>query len=184
MTVKSLATGMVAVAAIGAAAAGMTAVAAGTALTDTALQVKQVVLSAPSPASGWGPRRAGEYPQPLDQTENLPTADQLTNVLNSLADPSVPFANKSGLVEGGISSGQAALADHEMKKAAKDGELPLAFSVSNIQPAGANGASATVAISGPKLQPPVTENLTFVNQGGWILSRDSAMTLIEAVSGD
>lgn len=169
VTVKSIATGMAAVAAIGAAAAGMTAVAADTASTDTAVQVKQVVLSAPLP---------------LDQIGNLPTADQLTNVLNSLADPSVPFANKSGLVEGGVSSGQAALADHEMKKAVTNGELPLAFSVSNIQPAGANGASAAVAISGPTLQPPVTENLTFVNQGSWILSRDSAMTLIEAVSGN
>jgi hypothetical protein len=169
MTVKSLATVMAAVAAIGVAAAGVTAVAAGNASTDTAFQVKQVVLSAPLPQ---------------DQTGTLPTGDQLTNVLNSLADPSVPFANKSGLVEGGISSGQAALADHEMKKAANNGELPLAFNVSNIQLAGANGASATVAISGPKLQPPVTENLTFVNQGGWMLSRDSAMTLIDAVSGD
>jgi hypothetical protein len=169
MTVKSLATGMAAVAAIGAAAAGVTALTVCTASTDTGFQVKQVVLSAPLPQ---------------DQTADLPTADQLTNVLNSLADPSVPFASKSGLVEGGISSGQAALADHEMKKAAKNGELPLAFSVSNIQPAGANGASADVAISGPQLQPPVTQNLTFVNQGGWILSRDSAMTLIDAVSGD
>jgi hypothetical protein len=167
MTGKSLAAAMVAVAAIGAAAAGATAVAAGA--TDTAMQVKQVVFS---------------DPQPQDQTASLPTADQLTNVLSSLADPSVPFASKSGLVEGGISSGQAALADHEMKKAVKNGELPLAFSVSNIQPAGANGASAAVAISGPTLQPPVTENLTFVNQGSWILSRDSAMTLIDAVSGD
>lgn len=166
MTMKALASGMAAVAAIGA-AAGVISIAAGPASSDTV--VKQVVLSAPLP---------------LDPSANLPTPDQLTTVLNGLADPSVPFANKSGLVEGGISSGQASLADREIQKAEKKGELPLAFSVSNIQPAGGNGATADVAISGPKLQPPVTENLTFVNQGNWILSRDSAMTLVEAASGD
>jgi hypothetical protein len=29
---------------------------------------------------------------------------------------------------------------------------------------------------------PVTENLTFVNQGSWMFSHDSAMMLVEAVS--
>ena len=164
MSVKSLATSVAAVGAIGAAAAGVTSLAVAA---HPGLPVKPVVFSAP-----------------LDQTTTLPTADQLTGVLNSLADPNVPFANKSGLVEGGISGGQASMGDHEMKKAAKKGELPLAFTVSNIQPA-TNGVSAAVAVSGPKLQPPVTENLSFVNpQGSWVLSRDSAMTLIQAATGD
>jgi hypothetical protein len=166
VTLKTLVTGVAAVAAIGGAAAGATSIAFSGA---GASQVQPVVFSAPLP---------------LDQTANLPTSDQLTTVLNNLADPNVSFANKSGLVEGGITSGQAHLADHEMKKADKDGELPLTFNVSNIQPAGANGASAAVAISGPKLQPPVTENLTFVNRGSWMLSQDSAMMLVQAVSGD
>lgn len=161
---KSLATGVAAVAAIGAAAAGVTSLAT----SHPGLPVKPVV-----------------YSVPLDQTTTLPTADQLTAVLTGLADPNVPFANKSGLVEGGISGGQASMGDHEIKKAAKKGELPLAFTVSNIQPAPGNTASAAVGVSGPKLQPPVTENLTFVNQGGnWVLSRDSAMTLIQAATGD
>ena len=163
MTVKSLALGVAALAAIGV-SAGVLSSATGTAPSE----VKPVVFSAPLP---------------LDPAANLPTPGQLNTVLTSLADPSVPFASKSGLVEGGISSGQAAMADHEIKKAVKNGELPLAFDVSNIQPAGANGASAAVAISGPKLQPPVTENLTFVNQGNWVLSRDSALMLVDAVSG-
>jgi hypothetical protein len=160
---KSLATGVAAVA-IGAAAAGVTSLAA---TSHPGLPVKPVVFSAP-----------------LDQTTTLPTPDQLTSVLNGLADPNVPFANKSGLVEGGITGSQAALGDHEIKKAAKKGELPLAFTVSNIQPAAGNTASAAVGVSGPKLQPPVTENLTFVNQGNWVLSRDSATTLIQAATGD
>ncbi|MBV9353354.1 MAG: hypothetical protein JOZ23_17775 [Mycobacterium sp.] len=166
VSLKTLVTGVAAVAAAGAAAAGVTFIASSE---PAASRLQPVVFSAPLP---------------LDQTANLPTADQLTTVLNNLADPSVPFANKSGLVEGGIPAGQAHLADHEINKAAKNGELPLTFNVSNIQPAGANGASAAVAISGPKLQPPVTENLTFLNQGSWMLSHDSAMMLVQAVSGD
>jgi hypothetical protein len=161
---KSVVTGLAAFATIGAAAAGVTSLAT---TSHPGLPVKPVVFSAP-----------------LDQTTTLPTADQLSGVLNGLADPNVPFANKSGLVEGGISGNQAAMGDHEIKKAANKGELPLAFTVSNIAPAAGNGATAAVGISGPKIQPPVTQTLTFVNQGGWMLSRDSAMTLIQAATGN
>ncbi len=54
--------------------------------------------------------------------------------------------------------------------------------MSNIQPAGPNTASADVAISGPKLPAPVTKTLTFVNQGGWVLSQDSATALMQAAT--
>jgi len=164
MTVKAFATGVAAVAAIGAAAAGVTS------LIDSPApsQVQPIVFSAPLPA---------------DQTASLPTAGQLNNVLTSLADPSVPFANKAGLVEGGISPTEAAMADHALQKAAKKGQLPLSFDVSNIQPAGAGTATADVAVSGRQLTTPVTENVTFVNQGSWMLSRGSAMSLLQAASG-
>lgn len=169
MTMKLLATSA-AVAAIGAAAAGVTSIAPGMASSNPAApQVQPVVFSAPLP---------------LDQTTTLPTAGQLSGVLNGLADPGVPFANKAGLVEGGISPMEANLADHQMKKAAKKGELPLTFNVSNIQPAGPGAASADVAVSGPKLTAPVMQSVTFVNQGGsWLLSRGSAMSLLQAASG-
>ncbi|ORW09556.1 hypothetical protein [Mycobacterium kyorinense] len=164
MTVKALATGVAAVAAIGAAAAGLTSSFSGPA----ASPVRPVVFSAPLP---------------LDQTTTLPTAGQLSTVLTSLADPNVPFANKSGLVEGGVSPSEAALADHALQKAAKKGQLPLTFGISNIQAAAPGSATADVAVSGPKLAAPVTQNVTFVNQGSWMLSRDSAMTLLHAASG-
>jgi hypothetical protein len=106
----------------------------------------------------------------------------LSGVLNSLADPNVPFASKSGLVEGGISPVEAHAADHALQKAAKRGQLPLSFNVSNIQLAGAGAATADVAVSGPKLAAPVNENVTFVNQGSWMLSRSSAMSLLQAAS--
>jgi hypothetical protein len=171
MTAKSLVTG-VASAAVGVSA--LVVAVGATSVGPTPMVGRPAVYQVQPAALG--------APLPLDQTASLPSADQLSSVLNGLADPNVPFANKSGLVEGGISSGQAAIADHEIKKAAKEGELPLTFTVSNIQPASANATTADVAISGPKLRPPVNENLTFVNQGSWVLSHDSAMTLVEAVS--
>ena len=169
LTVKTIATSATAVAAIGAAAAGVTSIASGVAPT---VQVLPVAVGAPLPQD--------PAPSPAPAA-NVPTADQLTGVLNSLADPNVPFANKSNLVEGSISGTEAHIADHELKKAAKNGDLPLAFNVVNIQP-GAAPASATadVGVSGPKIPSPVTQSVTFVNQGSWMLSRASAMELLQA----
>lgn len=169
MTVKSLATGVAALAAIGAAAAGVTCIASVTAASP---HVQPVVFGAPSPASG-------RYPQPLDPGVDLPTPDQLVTVLNTLQDPSVSFASKGYLVEGGIPV-PASLADHELQKAAAKGSLPLTFNITNIVPAGPGTASASITAAGPHLSPTI-ENLTFVDQGGWKLSHDSAMTLIQSV---
>ncbi|OBI40793.1 hypothetical protein A5707_08215 [Mycobacterium kyorinense] len=163
MTVKALAAGAAALAAIGAAAVGSVAFSS-----PAVAHVQPVVFTAPLPQ---------------DQTAALPTAGQLTSVLNSLADPSIPFGNKAGLVEGGISPTEAHMADRALQKAAKKGQLPLSFNISNIQPAAADAATADVAVSGPKFTAPVTQSVTFVNQGSWMLSRDSAMSLLQAASG-
>ena len=165
MTVKSLATGVAALAAIGAAAAGVTSIASVTAASP---QVQPVVFGAPLPLDPVAP--AGV---------DLPTAYQLTTVLNTLQDPSVSFASKGDLIEGGIPV-PAALADHELQKAAAKGSLPLTFNITNIVPAGPGAATATITATGPHLAP-TPEYLTFVNQGGWKLSHDSAMTLIQSV---
>ena len=158
MIIKALATAAAAVAVIGAAAAGPTPAAASPAT--------PVVFSAPQ-----------------DPAASLPSTGQLSGLLTSLADPGVPFASKSGLVEGGISPTEANLADHALQKAAKKGQLPLSFNITNIQPAAAGAATADVAVSGPRLAAPVTQSVTFVNQGSWVLSRDSAMALLHTASG-
>lgn len=166
LTITSLATSVAAVGAIGAAAIGFAALTPSEA-GGAAAQVRLVAVGAP-------------LPQDPALAASVPTAAQLTGVLTSLADPNVPFANKSNLVEGGISGMEAHVADKKLKKADKNGDLPLAFSVTNIQPAAAGSATADVAVSGPKLPTPVTQSVTFVNQGGWMLSRSSAMELIQA----
>ncbi len=169
VTLKFVATSVAAVGAIGAAAVGVTFVVAGSA--GDPAQVRLAAVGAP-----YGPA----LPQDPPPGTGVPGAAQLTGLLNSLADPSVPFANKSNLVEGGIGGTEAHLADHELKKAAKNGDLPLAFNVTNIQQAAAGSATADVAVSGPKLPNPVTQSVTFVNQGSWMLSRASAMELLQA----
>jgi hypothetical protein len=166
VTVKSLATGMATLAAIGAAAGGVTCIASVTAVSPG---VQPVVFGAPLPLDPAAPVRS-----------DLPTTDQLATVLNTLQDPSVPFASKGYLVEGGIPV-PAGLADHELQKAAAKGSLPLTFNITNIAPAGPGAATATITASGPRLAP-TPEYLRFVaDPGGWKLSHDSAMTLISAV---
>jgi hypothetical protein len=164
VTVKSLATGVAAVAAIGAAAAGVTCIAS---VTGASPQVQPVAFGAPLPLD------------PVAAGVDLPTADQLATVLNSLQDPSVSFAAKGNLIEGGIPV-PIGLADHELQKAASKGSLPLTFNFTSITPAGPGIAAATLQAAGPHLAP-TWENLTFVHQGGWMLSHDSAMTLISAL---
>jgi hypothetical protein len=167
-TIKSLAIGAAAVAAIGAAAAGVTSIAS-----PVSYNMQPVVYGAPLPLD----------PAPAPATASVPTAAQLNGILTNLADPNVSFSSKGNLVEGGIGGTEARIADHQLKKAAKNGDLPLSFSIANIQPTAAKSATADVAVSGPKFSTPVTQNVTFVNQGGWVLSRSSAMELLKAASG-
>lgn len=160
MTVKSLATGVAAVAAITAAATGGSSIAS---VIHPAPQVQPVVFGAPLP---------------LDPAADVPTPDQLISVLNGLQNPGVPFASKSSLVEGGIGPVEGKIADRQLQKAAQNGDLPLSFNVANIAPASAGSATADVTASGPRLSPR-TQTVTFVNQGGWKLSRSSAMSLLQ-----
>jgi hypothetical protein len=162
LTLKSLATGVAAIAAIGAAAAGVTCIAS---VTPATPHVQPVVFGAPLP---------------LTPGADVPTPDQLITVLNGLQNPGVPFASKSYLVEGGIGGVEGHIADKKLQKAAANGSLPLSFNIANITPAGPGTASADVTATGPHLAPTI-QNITFVNQGGWKLSRGSAMTLLQAV---
>ena len=107
--------------------------------------------------------------------------DQLYGVLNGLADPGVPFRAKGYLVEGGIGVIEGRTADAMMRNASAKGMLPLSFQVSDISPVGPGAASANVTASGPGL-PPQTQNVTFVDQGGWKLSRASASQVLQLFS--
>jgi hypothetical protein len=168
MTVKSFATGLAAVAAIGAAAAGATALAAGH---PAALQVQPIAVGMPF---------AQDPPPP--PAPGLPTAGDLSSLCTNLTNPGVSYHSKTGLVAGGISDSDGRAADHNLRDAFREGKFPQSYDVTNIQPAGPNAATADVAIGGPKFPTPVTRNLTFVNQGGWTISPESAQALIQAAT--
>jgi hypothetical protein len=167
MTVKMLATGAAVVAAIGVAAAGLTSFASGSA---TALQVQPVALGVP-------------FAQDPPPAPDLPTAGDLSSLCTNLTNPGVSYHSKTGLVAGGINDDEGRDADHKLRDAFRAGNFPESFDVTNIHAAGPNTASADVAISGPKFPTPVTQNLTFVNQGGWAISPQSAQALVQAATG-
>jgi hypothetical protein len=178
MTVKLLTTGVAAVAAIGAAAAGMTSVAWGMASKSPAVAVQPVAAGLPYPQQPPPP------PAPPGGAA-LPTAEQLSALCNQVTDPGVGYSSKNNLVQGGIPQNQGIVADHDLRKAYRNGNFPEQFNVTNIQPAGPNAATADVAISGPKFAGPVTKNLAFVNEGGnWILQHDAALALLQAATAE
>lgn len=164
MTQKFLATCAAAAVIAGGVAAGVTAVVSITPSTTSAIQ--PVVFG---------------VPMPLDPAADLPSPDQITGVLYGLADPGVPFASKSYLVEGGIGRIEARTADAMLQNAILKGQLPLNFSVANITPVGPGAASASVTAAGPS-GVPATQTITFVDQGGWKLSRSSASTVLSIFS--
>lgn len=169
MTVKLFATGAAAVA-IGAAAAAVTFASGVSSGHPAALQVQTVALGVP-------------FAQDPPPAPDLPTAGDLSSLCTNLTNPGVSYHSKTGLVAGGISDDEGRDADHKLRDAFRAGNFPESFDVTNIQPAGPNAASADVAISGPKFPTPVTQNLTFVNQGGWAISPESAQALVQAATG-
>jgi hypothetical protein len=167
MTVKMLATGAAAVAAIGAAAAGVTSFASGS---TSAFGVQPVALGVP-------------FAQDPPPAPGLPTAGDLSSLCTNLTNPGVNYHSKTGLVAGGINDNDGRVADHDLREAFRAGKFPQSYDVTNIQPGAPNTATADVAIAGPKFPTPVTRNLTFVNQGGaWAIAPDSAQALVQAAS--
>jgi hypothetical protein len=166
MTVKMLAIGAAAVAAVGAAAAGLTSFGP-----TSAFQVQPVALGVPF---------AQDPPPPAP---DLPTAGELSSLCTNLTNPGVNYHSKTGLVAGGINDNDGRVADHDLREAFRAGKFPQSYDVTNIQQGAPNTATADVAISGPKFPTPVTRNLTFVNQGGWAISPQSAQELVQAATG-
>jgi hypothetical protein len=166
MTVKMFATGVAAMATIGAAAAGATSLASSGA---PAPQVVPVVLSAPLDPPGQVP---------------LPSPEQLADLCNRVTDPGVGYETKVGLVENGIPSNEGHVADHDLRQAYRHGNFPEQFNVTNIEAIPApNSVKADVAITGPKFAGPVEKPLVFIDQGGtWVLQHDAALALIQAAT--
>jgi hypothetical protein len=168
MTVKLFATGLAAVAAVGAAAAGVTSLAS-----SASPQVAPVVFNAPL-----------DPPPPPPGQMPLPSPEQLTDLCNQITNPGVSYKDKYNLVENGISDHEGHEADEALRRAYHHGNFPEQFAVSNIQQIPAPGSvKADVAMTGPKFPAPVTNPLIFIDQGGtWVMQHDSALALVKAAS--
>jgi len=158
VSLKSLTTGVAAATLVGAAAVGVTSVASVPITVSPA--ITPVVFGAPLPLDS-DPALTGEF----------------TGILNQLANSGSINGN---LIDGGVGIIEARTADQLLKNAAAKGYLPLNISVdpNSITESG-NTASATVTASGPALAP-TTQTVTFVNNGGWKLSKGSATALLQA----
>ena len=140
------------------------------------MQVRPVVLSTPLDPPP-------PPPAPPGAPAALPSPEQLANLCNQVTDPGVSYETKFGLVENGISADEGHVADHDLRKASRNGNFPEQFNVTNIQPAGPTAVSANVAITGPKFAGPVNKQLAFINDGGnWIMQHDAAIALVQAAS--
>lgn len=134
-------------------------------------------------AAGIGVASAAPLPQDPPPAPGLPSPDQLSTLCTQATDPGVSYTTKTNLVENGLAPDEGHVADHDLRKAYRNGNFPETFAVTNIAPAGPNMAQADVAISGPRFAGPVEKHLVFVNQGGnWILQHDAAIALIQAAS--
>lgn len=173
-SVKSVATGVAALTAIGGAAAGVASIAAPIGLD----QVQLAAVGAPLPQDPPPPP-----PAPPGAPGQLPTADQLANLCTQVTDPGVNYRDKTNLVENGVPQNEGMVADHDLRKAYRNGNFPEQFNVTNIAPAGPNMAQADVGITGPKFAGPVNKHLVFVNQNGnWVLQHDAALALLQAAT--
>lgn len=160
MSLKSLTTGVAAAALAGAAAVGVTSVAS--VPTTASPAITPVVFGAPLP---------------LDNDPAL--TGQFTSILNQLANTG-KISDKGYLVEGGIGIIEGRTADRLLKDAAQKGYLPLAFDLTPPEVTG-NAATTTVSVTGPAISAPVSQPVTFINNGGnWLLSKSSATSLLQA----
>ena len=114
----------------------------------------------------------------------LPAPEVLTAVLQKLADPSIPGAEKVALVQQSTPEDGAAL--ERFAKATVDGGLaPLTFGAADLAWSSTDYgdviATVTAASSNPAPQaPPFTFPMQFtLHEGAWQLTRDTADQLLE-----
>lgn len=114
-------------------------------------------------------------------TAPLPVPQALTDILNRLADPNIPGANKVSLVEGATPESAATL-DKFMTALRDNGYLPMTFAADNIAWSDKHPSNVTATIRVGTAQPN-NRSFTFPMEftpyeGGWQLSRRTAEMLL------
>ena len=122
---------------------------------------------------------AGRPPAP---SAPLPAPDALTAVLDKLADPSVPGANKVSLVEGATDD-DAAKVDKFTKALSDSGYLPLTFTATDIAWSDTVPGNVSATVTVRSQNPAMAAGFTFPMEfrpyfGTWQLSRKTADMLL------
>jgi hypothetical protein len=111
----------------------------------------------------------------------VPTTDEVVAIMAKLTDPSIPAATKTDIVTPGFTLEEAESIDDHLNQMNGRGLLPLNFVVTDIEPARANLAGATLATTGTFHQRTAPGPIVLVDQSGhWLITHDTAMIALDA----
>jgi hypothetical protein len=113
-------------------------------------------------------------------TGPVPTVDDVGAILAKLFDAGVPAATKADIVTPGFTPEEAQTINDHLNQMNGRGLLPLNIVVTDIQPAPANFAGATITSTGSYYQRSAPGPIVLVDQGGhWLITHDTAMTALD-----
>jgi hypothetical protein len=113
-------------------------------------------------------------------TGPVPTVDEVTAIVNEVADPNIPAANKNDVVTPPFNDDQAQHYDDLMGMLRSDGSLPASFTVTDIQPAANNFAGATVSNPPTWHQKGGTTPVVLVLQNGrWMITHQTMLNAMK-----
>jgi hypothetical protein len=139
--------------------------------------------SAPAPSTP----AAIAAPAAPSQSAALPEPAALIDVLNRLADPAVPGTDKLNLVEGSTPDDAATL-DNFTEALQDTRMLPLTFNVTDLAWSADDPRSITASVTATPSDPAVrmfSFPMSFTPaQGGWQLSRETAVLLLALGSSE
>lgn len=142
-------------------------------LTAVMAAASSVVVVAPAVADCGDPGQA-----PCNGA--VPSTDEVVAILAHLTDPGIPAVNKTDIVTPGFAPEEAAVIDDHLNRTNAFGYLPYNFVVTDIEPAPAHQAGATVVTTGGYRHRTGPAPIVLADQGGrWLITHDSAVTELD-----
>lgn len=117
---------------------------------------------------------------PVPPGAPVPTVEQVVAVLNTMTDPNTTFEQKSAVLEPPLPPDRGEKVDVRMHDLGDHGYYPFNWVVTDIQPAPADYAGATVSIPHHPWTPPGPVVLV-LRDGQWKMTLDTAMTALNAI---
>jgi hypothetical protein len=139
--------------------------------------IAAALIAAPAPAYA----NCGDPGQP-PCTGPVPSTDEVVAIMAELTDPGIPAANKTDIVTPGFAPEEAQVIDDHLNRTNAFGYLPYDFVVTDIEPAPANFAGATLVTTGGYRHRTGPAPIVLVNEGGrWLITHDTAMTELDVL---